>query len=443
MDMPETRYARTPDGISLAYHVIGEGPPDLLWIPGFQGNIEVMWEQPLLATFFEKFASFARVIVHDRRATGLSDRATTLPDLETRVDDIWTVLDGVGSRSTVIFGSGEGAHTAAVFAATHPSRSAALVLYGASGRITRTSDYEWGVSEMERDHELQMVRDAWGSEAYASILIAEEAPSKVGDRDFVRWFAKMMRHWVSPSSAEELVRNYYDTDIRAVLPTIEVPTLVLTGSWDEGRDAEYVASSIPGARFERLPGTDAIAFLDQDQLVEAIRGFIGVEAAPIEREAMLRSLLFLDVVGSTELASRVGDRAWRGTLERFRSLVREHLRRSGGTEVDTAGDGFFAVFEGPAGAVRSAGEIVDGVRELGVEVRAGVHTGQVESIDGKVGGIAAHIGARICALAGPSEILVSRTVKDLVAGSGLRFQDAGEHELKGMPDRWQLYRWTR
>jgi class 3 adenylate cyclase len=442
MELPQTRYARTPDGMSLAYQVVGDGPVDLLWIPGYQGNLEVLWEQPLLAEFFEEFATFARVIVHDRRATGLSDRATSLPDLETRVDDAWTVLDAVGSRSTVIFGSGEGAHTAAMFAATHPSRTRAVVLYGASGRITRAPDYEWGASEHERAHELQMVRDAWGTEAYASIVIAEEAPSKVGDRDFIRWFAKMMRHWVSPSSAEELVRNYYETDIRAVLPTIEVPTLVLTGSWDEGRDAEYVAEAIPGARFERLPGTDAIAFLDQGNLADAIRKFVGIEAAPVEREAMLRSLLFVDVVGSTEHASRVGDPAWRATVERYRSIVREQLGRSGGTEVDTAGDGFFAVFEGPAGAVRGARKIVDGVRDIGIEVRAGVHTGQVESIDGKVGGIAAHIGARICALAGPSEILVSRTVKDLVAGSGLSFQDAGEHELKGMPDRWQLYRWT-
>lgn len=441
MDLPDTRYARTPDGISIAYQVIGDGPVDLLWIPGYQGNLEVMWEQPLVATFFAKLAAFSRVIVHDRRATGLSDRATSLPDLETRVDDAWTVLDAAGSRSTVIFGSGEGAHTAAVFAATHPKRTRALVLYGASGRITRAPDYAWGATEQERDHELQMVRDAWGTETFASIGLAEEAPSKIGDRDFTRWFAKMMRHWVSPSSAAELVRNYYETDIRAVLPTIERPTLVLAGSWDEGEEDEYVARSIPGARFQRLPGRDAITFLDQGNLIEAIRDFIGVEARPVEVATMLRSLLFVDIVGSTEHASRVGDRAWRDDIERYRTLVREQLRRLGGTEVDTAGDGFFAAFEGPAAAVRCAREIVDRVPSLGFEVRAGVHTGQVESVEGKIGGIAAHVAARICALAGTSEILVSRTVKDLVAGSGLRFQDAGEHELKGVPDRWQLYRW--
>lgn len=441
MDLPETSYARTPDGVSIAYQVIGEGSVDLLWIPGYQGNLEVMWEQPLVATFFAKLAAFARVIIHDRRATGLSDRATSLPDLETRVDDAWTVLDAAGSRSTVIFGSGEGAHTAALFAATHPKRTRALVLYGASGRITRAPDYEWGVSEQERAHELQMVRDAWGTEAFASITVAEEAPSKVGDREFVRWFAKMMRHWVSPSSAAELVRIYYDTDIRAILPTIERPTLVLAGAWDEGEADKYVAKSIPGARFHRLPGQDAITFLDHGDLIETIRDFIGVESRPPERETMLRSLLFVDIVGSTEHAARVGDRAWRDDLERFRSVVREQVRRLGGTEVDTAGDGFFAAFEGPAAVVRCAREIVDGVRALGFEVRAGVHTGQVESIEGKVGGIAAHVAARICSLAGASEIFVSRTVKDLVAGSGLRFEDAGEHELKGIPDRWQLFRW--
>jgi class 3 adenylate cyclase len=442
MDLPETRYARAPDGISIAYQVIGDGPVDLLWIPGYQGNLEVMWEQPLVATFFAKLAAFSRVIVHDRRATGLSDRATSLPDLETRVDDTWTVLDAAGSRSTVVFGSGEGAHTAAVFAATHPNRTRALVLYGVSGRISRAPDYEWGASEQERAHELQMVRDAWGTEAYASIVVAEEAPSKVDDRDFIRWFAKMMRHWVSPSSAAELVRIYYDTDIRAVLPSIDTPTLVLAGAWGEGREAEDVSDSIKDAEFQKLPGRDAITFLDAGDLIEAIRDFIGVEARPAEHDTMLRSLLFFDIVGSTEHASRVGDKAWRDDLERFRSLVRERIRRLGGTEVDTAGDGFFAAFEGPAASVRCAHEIVDGVRALGFEVRAGVHTGQVESIEGKIGGIAAHVAARICALAGASEILVSRTVKDLVAGSGLRFEDAGEHELKGVPDRWQLYRWT-
>jgi class 3 adenylate cyclase len=440
MDAPETGYARTPDGISLAYQVVGDGPVDLLWIPGYQGSLEVLWEQPLVATFLANLASFARVIVHDRRATGLSDRATSLPDLETRVDDAWTVLDAVGSRSTVIFGSGEGAHTAAVFAATHPTRTRALVLFGPVGRVTRAPDYEWGASEQERAHELQMVRDAWGTEAYASIVVAEEAPSMAADRDFIRWFAKMMRHWVSPSSAEELVRNYYDTDIRAVLPTIERPTLVVTRDWDDGLQAESVARSIPEARFERLPGRDAISFLDKGDLGEAIRNFIGVEARPADRDTMLRSLLFVDIVGSTEHASSVGDRAFRETVERYRSLVRERLRRLGGTEVDTAGDGFFAVFEGPAGAVRCAHEIADDVGDLGIAVRAGVHTGQVESIEGKVGGIAAHIAARICALAGTSEVLVSRTVKDLVAGSGLRFEDAGEHELKGIPDRWHLFR---
>jgi class 3 adenylate cyclase len=440
MDMPQTRYAKTPDGISIAYQVMGDGPVDVLWLPGWHGNLEVLWEQSLTVSFFARLAAFARLIIHDRRATGLSDRATTLPDLGTRVDDAWTVLDAVGSRSTVIFGSGDGGHTAIMFAATHPKKTRSLVLYATSPRTATDADYPWGFSERERAHDLQMAREAWGTEAYASMVIADEAPSKATDREFIRWYAKVMRHWVSPTSAEALHRMFFETDVRAILPTITVPTLVLAREWEHSEEDEYVASQIPGALFRRLAGKDVMTYLDPGDLTEAIREFVGAEAPSAETGSMLRTVLFIDIVGSTERAAALGDDAWRDVIERHRSAVREALGRFGGTEVDTAGDGLFAAFGAPAAAVRCAAEIVRAARELDIEVRAGVHAGEVTSIEGKVAGIATHIGARVCALAGASEVLVSRTVKDLVAGSGLTFEDAGVYELKGIPESWQLFR---
>lgn len=438
--IPETRYAKAPDRISIAYQTLGDGPVDLLWIVGFHGNLEVMWEQPLVVAFFSSLASFARVIFHDRRATGLSDRATSLPDLETQVDDIRTVLDAAGSPSTVILGSGEGVYAAALAASTYPKRTRALVLYAASARVTPAPDYPWGYSEAERSHDLRFAEDAWGTEAYATSTMAEDAPSMVGDRAFARWYAKVMRHWVSPSSAAELMRIFYETDIRSVLPTIRVPTLVVSREWKDFEEDKYVASLVPGAQFVRLPGEDTVLYIaDHGELADAIRDFVGLERPREELDTVLRTVLFTDMVGSTERAAALGDRAWKGLVERYHAVERVQLRRFRGVEVDRAGDGLFATFEGPAGAVRCAQAIGASVLELGIRIRAGVHTGEVQIIDDKVGGIAVHIGARIAGLAEPSEVLVSQTVKDLVAGSGLALEDRGEHELKGVPGKWRLY----
>jgi len=439
--IPQTRYAKAPDGISIAYQTIGEGPIDLLWIPGFHGNLEVMWEQRLIVAFFSRLASFARVIFHDRRATGLSDRATSLPDLETQVDDVRTVLDAAGSTSTVILGSGEGAYAAAVFAGTYPKRTSALVLYAATARVTQAPDYPWGISEDERAHDVRLVEDMWGTEAYASVVMAEEAASMVEDRAFVRWYAKVMRHWVSPSSAAELVRIYYETDIRGVLPTLRVPTLVVSREWKDTEEDRYVFSLIPDARSVRFPGGEdtALYVADHGELADSIRDFMGLERSGEELDTVLRTVLFTDMVGSTERVAALGDIAWKGLVERYHDIEQVQLRRFRGVEVDRAGDGLFATFEGPAAAVRCAHAIGTSVLDLGIKIRSGVHTGEVQIIDNKVGGIAVHIGARIAGLAGPSEVLVSQTVKDLVAGSALTLADRGEHELKGVPGAWRLY----
>ena len=440
MDSSGTRYARTPDGSSIAYQVIGDGPVDLLWIFGWHGNLEIFREQPLVERFLAGLASFARVIIHDRRATGLSDRAASLPDLETRVDDVRSVLDAVGSQSTIILGTGDGGHAASLFAATYPKRTRRLLLYAMAPRATPAPDYPWGYTERERAHELQMARESWGTDAGAAMVLAQEAPSKTTDRDFVSWYAKLMRHWVSPTSAEQLHQRYFDTDIRAVLATITVPTLVLARDWEDKDEDLYTVDLIPGASFKQLSGEEAVTYLDPGDLTEAIRDFIGASQPRTDHDSMLRTVVFTDIIDSTQRAAELGDAGWRDVIEAHRSQVRDVLRRLGGSEVDTAGDGFFAVFEGPTTGVRAAGEIVGAARALDIEIRAGVHAGEVTSIEGKFGGIAAHIGSRVCGQAGPSEVLVSRTVRDLVAGSGLVLEDAGTRELKGIAEPWQLFR---
>ncbi len=453
MDAPETRYARTLDGLSLAYWEIGDGPVDLLYLSGFMGNLEVMWEQPLLASFFGKLASSTRLIYHDRRATGLSDRATSLPSLETQIDDIRTVLDTAASQSTVILGVGWGTYAAALFASTHPNRTRALILLAGHARTAWAPDYPWGFTEDVRARDVAMASATWGTEAYAAFILAIETPSMVGDREFVRWYAKLNRHWVAPSAAAAFAEHFYELDIRHVLPTIRVPTLVIAREWGDPEEDEYVSGLIPDSRLLRLPTRDrtsvtaiggAMAWVgDQDGIVEAVQDFAGVARAPVEADRALATVLFTDIVASTDRAAELGDRAWAALLEDHHRRVRALLTRHRGREHNTTGDGFFASFDGPARGIRCALEIVDAVKELGIEIRAGLHTGEVETIDRNVGGIAVATAARIAATAQPSEILVSQTVKDLVAGSGLVFEDAGEHELKGVPDRWRLYRATR
>jgi class 3 adenylate cyclase len=442
MDVPETRYAKTADGIYIAYQVVGDGPLDLAWMPGFaSANVEVVWEHPLVSTFLSKLASMGRLILHDRRGTGLSDRATTLPDLETRAADLVAALDAAGSKRTVLMGGGEGGAPPALLAATRPERVSALVWWQATPRTHWAPDYPWGETEDDLRSWRGEIERGWGTEAFASSFVAHEAPSLRGDERFIRWMARMQRHWVTPGSAVELFRIYQETDIRHVLASIGVPTLILERRGHTPGRGEYAASLIRDAQHVVLSGDDEPPYAgDQDSVVSAIANFLRIERPLLEYDRVLSTVLFTDIVGSSQKAVELGDRGWRELLDAHYQRVREVLIQYRGREIDTAGDGLLATFGGPARAVRCARAIDEAVLALGIQIRAAVHTGEVELAGGRIRGIAVHVGARIVALAGPGEVLVSSTVKDLVAGSGLVFEDAGEHELKGVPDRWRLYR---
>jgi class 3 adenylate cyclase len=431
MEAPETRYARAPDGVSIAYHVAGDGPIDLIWLHAFMGGLEVIWEHEAMRSLTTKLASFARVIRHDMRATGLSGRASELPSLETQVQDAAAVLDALGSRSTVLFGAGPGAHAASLFAATYPDRTRAIVLW---------DFYAWA-GDAFHPSDLDLLARTWGTEASAAAAMARVAPSMVGDREFLRWYAKMQRHFVPPDVAADLMRSAIDTDIRPVLPAIHVPTLVLAREWPNHEDDRGMASMIESSTFVLLPGSDRATFAgNQDELVGAVRDFVGGDRATRPSETLLRAVLFTDIVGSTEHLARVGDRAWRELIVAHDDHSLRAVERHGGRVVKSTGDGVLATFEGPAQAVRGAQEIAASLSELALQIRAGVHVGEIETVGDDVTGVSVNVAARVAAMAGPSEILVSSTVKDLTPGSGLSFEDAGEHELKGVPDRWRLYR---
>jgi class 3 adenylate cyclase len=431
MGVPETRYARTPDGVSIAYHTVGDGPVDFLWFHAFMGSLEVIWEQEAMRSLTTKLASFARVIRHDIRATGLSSRATELPDLETQVQDAAAVLDAIGSRSTVVLGAGPGAHAASLFAATYPDRTRALVLW---------DFYAWAGNAFQ-PRDLDLLTRTWGTEAAAAAAMAQVAPSMIGDREFLRWYAKVQRHFVPPDVAADLLQSAIDTDVRPVLPAIHVPTLVLARGWPDHEKDREVAGMIEGATFVLLPGTDRATFAgNQDDLVGAVRDFVGADRAPRPTETLLRAVVFTDIVGSTEHLAQVGDRAWQELLASHDARAKAAIKEHGGRFVKSTGDGVLATFEGPAQAVRAAAAIGDSIGDLRIRIRAGVHVGEVESVEDDVIGVTVHVAARVAALAGADEVLVSATVKDLVAGSALAFEDAGEHDLKGVPDRWHLYR---
>jgi class 3 adenylate cyclase len=438
---PDTRYAKAPDGAYIAYQVLGEGSIDLLWLEGERGNLEVMWEHPLVSGFYTKLARGCRLIRFDMRGTGLSDRGERSPTLEAQVDDARVVCDIVGSQRTAIAGHGWGCAAAAVFASTFPKRTTHLILAAAQARNRWSPEYPWGFTDEEFARFRAALETGWGTDGYAAMVAAYASASLVEDRDYLRWLAKVQRHWVGPSAAIAIEQQFYDSDITDVLRTVRVPTLIVARGWEMPEEDEYVAALIPHAALVRLPGDDWMMWAgDQEPVVDAIHTFLEAPSAAPDAERSLATLLFTDIVASTERAGELGDRAWGDLLKEHHAVVRSALRRYHGQEVDTAGDGFFATFDGPARAVRCAEDIIRSVENLGLRVRAGVHTGEVEVIDGKVGGIAVHIGARVGALAGPSEVLVSQTVKDLVAGSGLRFEDAGEHYLKGVEGSWRLFR---
>jgi len=434
---PETRYAKSGD-VNIAYQVVGDGPFDLVYVPGWVSNIDLFWEKPKPARFLEHLASFSRLILFDKRGTGMSDRVSNdrLPTLEQRMDDVRAVLDAVGSENAALLGHSEGGSMSVLFAATYPERSRALVLVGAFAKRLRSDDYPWAPSLEERLATIEEVERDWG----AGLDITDYAPQE--DPALLEWYSTCLRRSASPGAAAALLLINSQIDTRHVLPTIRVPTLVLARTGDRDvtvAEGRWLASQIPGARFVELPGDEHLLWAgDQDRLLAEIEEFLtGTRSAP-DRDRVLSTVLFTDIVGSTERARELGDRAWHVVLDEHHARVRSLLEHHRGREVDTAGDGFFASFDGPARAIRAACAIREDVQALGIQIRAGLHTGECELMRDKIGGIAVHTGARVAAAAEPGEVLVSRTVKDLVAGSGIVFADRGERELKGVGS-WRLY----
>ena len=430
------RYARSGD-VNIAFAVVGDGPFDLVLVPGFISHLELDWEEPRYAHFLERLASFSRLILFDKRGTGLSDRPSGLPDLETRMDDVRAVMDAVGTERAALFGYSEGGPMSCLFGATYPERTAALVLYGTyAKRRDPDEDYPWAPSWEERQRYAEEVEREWGRESDLGTM----APS--ADEALTRWWRRRARAAASPGAARDLILMNSQIDVRGVLASIHVPTLVLHRSGDrDSRAAEgrYIAERILGGRFIELAGEDHWPIIDGDQIVDEVEAFLTSRDPVREPNRVLATVLFTDIVGSTQKAIELGDRAWRQVLERHNALIRRQLARFQGHELDTAGDGFFASFDGPARAIRCAVAITEAVEEVGLAVRAGLHTGECELVDGKVGGIAVHIGARVAQQAGPGEVVVSSTVKDIVAGSGIDFRERGVAELKGVPGEWRLF----
>lgn len=421
-------------GVAIAYQVVGDGEVDLVLVPDYVSNLVYWWESPYWRPFYERLAQSFRLILFDKRGTGLSDLGVHYAALETRMEDLHAVLDAVGSESAIILASHEGCGMAALYAATYPERTRALILF--HGLVIGP-----GTETREMQTELSELREGWGTQRLADHLLEWGCPTLAGDDAYRRWFANSLRVGASPSVAYALNRAHYETDLRDVLPAIRVPTLVLyrSGLRDEEQDAFKLAAAIPSARAMRLTGVDNFALFLSPEAPDEIERFVAGEPAPAVPDSVLTTVMFTDIVGSSGRARELGDAQWRELLAAHHALVRRELARFRGDERDTAGDGFFATFDGPARAIRAAESIVDGLRDLGLDVRVGIHVGECELHDGKPSGVAVNVGARVSAAAGACEILVTGTVRDLVAGSGIAFEPRGTHALKGVGD-WPLYR---
>jgi class 3 adenylate cyclase len=444
VDRPEVRYVRSGD-VFIAYHVLGDGPLDVVYVPEFWNSIEAQWEEPSYAAFLRRLASLGRLICFDQRGTGLSDPVALdrFPTLEVWMDDVRAVMGAEGSRRAALVTSGGGGFLGMAFAATYPEQVHALVILNGMARLGSAPDYPFGTSPEFEDRVRRETLDGWGRGLLLDVL----APSRASDDVFRAWWGRYQRIGSSPGSQLRVRSTLLELDVRDILPSIRVPTLVIHRRdnrlvvVDHGR---YIARHVSGARLVEVPGSDYFLWLDgAEQVLGEIEAFLTDSSDSIDHDRMLATVMFADIAGSTERLGEIGDRAWRELLAAFHAAVRYELGRFRGHEIDTAGDGFFASFDGPARAIRCAGAIVEATRGLGFEVRIGLHTGEVESVGEKVGGLAVHIGARIAALAEPGDVLVSSTVRDLVAGSGLSFEDRGLHELKGLPDRWRIYAATR
>jgi len=436
--VPQTRYAHAGD-VHIAYQVLGEGPVDLVYVPPQLQQVEHLWAEPRVAGFFERIARFSRLILFDRRGTGLSDPIVSATTLEDQMEDVTAVLDAVGSEQAALFAQSEGAAMAMLYAATHPERTRALVLYAGMARVTSAPGYEWPGTPAERAERIAEIFAAWGTGA----RLEQIAPSAAGDTALRSWFARLERLSASPGALRLLFDIAGESDVRDVLPAITAPTLLLHRRDDAAidvRHSRYLAAHIPNARYVELEGRDNLLVVgDSEQFLAEVERFLTGTNIPPEPDRVLATVMFTDIVGSTATAARLGDRAWRALLARHDELSRAQLARFRGRAVKSLGDGFLATFDGPARAIRCALELREAVRELGVELRAGLHTGECEAMGDDVGGLAVHIGARVGALAAPREVLVSNTVKDLVVGSGIGFADRGEHALKGVPGTWHLW----
>lgn len=438
---PETRYAWNGD-ISIAYQTLGDGPVDLVYLQGYLSNVELNWEHPACARFLQGLARSARVVMMDRRGLGCSERFTPAdtPPLESLMDDVVAVLDEVGTRNPVLLATGDCGPIGCFLAATYPDRLGALILYGTSPSWRRSDEIPWGQTDEAIERENRATRDALGDGTWTR----NAAPSLFSDEGALRWAGRYERLSLTPGSVYWEGVRFGQTDVRALLPSIRVPTLVLHRTddpLDNVRSGRYLAEHIPGSRFRELPGADHLPWAgDQHAVLREVDGFLDVlkeEQAHLDR--VLATVLFTDIVGSTAKSAAMGDGRWREVREEHDRIVRAQLARYRGREIQSLGDGFLATFDGPARGVLCAQAVVEGVKPLGIEIRAGLHTGEVQPEGDDLSGIAVAIAARIVNAAGPSEVLVSQTIRDLTAGSGLSFEDRGEHELKGVPDRWRLF----
>jgi class 3 adenylate cyclase/esterase/lipase len=431
---PVTQYAKSGD-VHIAYQAFGDGPINLVMVPGFVSNVENYWDQPDFARFLNRLGSYARVVIFDKRGTGMSDRVAELPGLDQRMDDLRAVMDAAGMEQAALLGISEGAPLSVLFAATYPDRCRALVLYGSFSRFSY-----WFPNEEALGHFFSYVEHSWGTGG----SVERFAPSRANDAAFQRWWGRNERLGASPAAVTALMHMNSQIDISSILPAVRVPTLVIHRTEDKAVNVEGgrdMAAHIPGARLAEFPGSDHIFYVGEsaDKISEAIEEFLTGSRAPVAVDRVLATVLFTDIVGSTETAAALGDQRWRDLLEHHHATIRRNLVRFRGREVKTTGDGFLATFDGPARGVQCAHAIAQDLRSLGIEVRAGLHTGECEIIGDDVGGIAVHIGARVAALARAGEVLVSSTVKDLVAGSGLRFEERGTYPLKGIPGEWRIF----
>jgi len=441
MRTPPTRYAKSGDA-SIAYQVVGDGPIDIVLVLGFATHLEVQWDFPPFARFFERISAFSRLIMFDKRGTGLSDPVTEAPTLEQRVDDVRAVMDAAGSERAALFGISEGGPMSVLFAATHPARATALVLHGAMGRTTEAPDYPWASPEDAlRESAAEFIAPYWGQQAEG--LVELFAPSLADGPQTVDFFGRLERSAASPGMVRQLFEMFLDVDVRAILPTIKVPTLVLHRRGDRvvnRRAGEELAAQIPGARYVELPGIDHAPWAgDSEAVLGELEEFLTGARSAAESDRVLATVMFADIVGSTARAAELGDARWRELLAAYETALRRELARFRGREVKMLGDGCLATFDGPARAIRCARAIGDAAGAIGLEVRIGIHSGEIELMDNDVGEIAVHIAARVGSLASAGEVLVSGTVKDLVAGSGIRFMERGAQQLKGIPGEWRLF----